>query len=131
MNRRKQYIVASLIIGILILAISAYGYIYKEHRNIAAEKAEFKMSAQKLNDALANENEAVKYIDQVIQTHGMITAIEQHSVIIEDKVQVNFVKNASNLPTVGNRITVKGRCVGYDDLLELVKIDQAIVVNNN
>ena len=30
----------------------------------------------------------------------------------------------------GISITIKGRCVGYDELLEMVKIDQAIIINN-
>ncbi|NAS10703.1 hypothetical protein [Poritiphilus flavus] len=129
--RRKQYIVLASSLFVFLLAISAYKYIYREHRDIGSEKADFSMSAVELKTVLAQEAIAPKYIDKVIKTHGMITAIEQQSAIIDNKVQVNFNGDVSGKLSLKNPIAIKGRCVGYDDLLELVKIDQAILVSPN
>ncbi len=131
MTRRKQYIVLASGLFVLFLAVSAYKYVYREHRDIGSEKVDFSMSAVELKAILAQESIASKYIDKVIQTYGKITAIEQQSAIIDDKVQVNFKGDVSNNLNLESAIAIKGRCVGYDDLLELVKIDQAVLVSPN
>ena len=32
---------------------------------------------------------------------------------------------------LNNDVTIKGRCIGYDDLLEELKMDQCIIIKNN
>lgn len=132
MKGKKPYILLSIAILLIILSILTYNYIYKEHRNIAAENVSFNVSASKLNSDLSTPDKALEYIDKVVQIHGSVTAVEQNAVVIDDKVQVNFIENVSdNNLSIQKKITIKGRCVGYDDLLELVKIDQATLIHDN
>ncbi len=131
MRGKKLYAVLAVVLVLLILAISMYNYIYKGHRDISTEQVAFTVSATKIHMDLSKEDKVAKYVDQVVQIEGKITAIEQNAVVIDDKVQINFSKEVSNDLTIARPITIKGRCVGYDDLLELVKIDQATVVHNN
>jgi len=131
MKGKKPYIVLSIVLLLIILAISAYNYMYKEHRNIATENVSFNVSASELNSDLSTPDKASEYIDKVVQVHGNVTAIEQNDVVIDDKVQVSFIEKVANSLSTQNQITIKGRCVGYDDLLELVKIDQATLIHEN
>jgi len=128
---RKKYSIAGfLALLFAIIGIVAYNYMYQDHRDIASEKFDFELKPSLLSIAMSNTNEAVNYVDRVIQTEGIITAIEQNSVILDDLVQVNFSADDLNALSIRKKVTIKGRCVGYDDLLELVKIDQATLVNN-
>lgn len=131
MKGKKLYIVMSITLLLIILSIATYNYMYKEHRNIATENVSFNVSASKLNSDLSAPDKASEYIDKVVQVHGSVTAVEQNGVVIDDKVQVSFIESVSNSLSIEKQITIKGRCVGYDDLLELVKIDQATIIDDN
>lgn len=129
MNRKKKFIVGITALILLITLIIGYNYMYQDHRDIASEKVAFALSPEALKKALSNEVSAKGYIDQVIQTQGIISAVEQNTIFIEEIAQVSFAQNFGAL-NEDEHITIKGRCVGYDDLLEVVKIDQAIIINN-
>lgn len=132
MKKKTLYIVLT---GLLVILVSAYAiksYMYKAHRNIATEVIDYEIQTTVLSEAMHDSKQALKYIDKVIQTSGVITTIEQNSVLIDDKVQVNFINNNTlNSLSVSDTVIIKGRCVGYDDLLELVKIDQATIINQS
>lgn len=130
MRGKKLTIVLTVVLVSLMLSISMYNYIYKGHRDIATEQVAFTVSATKMHMDLSKEDGVAKYVDQVAQIHGKITAIEQNAIVIDDKVQVSFITDAPNDLSIAGQITIKGRCVGYDDLLELVKVDQATLIYN-
>lgn len=131
MKAKKKYILLSIALLLIILSIATYNYMYQEHRNIATENVSFNVSASQLNSDLSAPDKALDYIDKVVQIHGIVTAVEQNAVVIDDKVQVSFIENVSKGISTQKQITIKGRCVGYDELLELVKIDQATLVDDN
>ena len=103
-----------------------------EHRNIANEKATITLSANEFyshfenDEALATTN----YLDKVVKTKGKITLVEDNAVVLNNQVQVNFNSKEALKLKKGELLTVKGRCVGYDELLEMVKVDQATVIKN-
>ena len=122
-----------ILVGILVIGAGSIVYNYtfnSKHRDIANEQATSTLSAQKLytdfqdNEALATTS----YLDKVIEIKGKITAIEEGELVLSNQIQVRF--NGAVMPKVANEgsITVKGRCVGYDELLEMVKIDQATII---
>ncbi|WP_420604065.1 OB-fold protein [Flagellimonas sp.] len=128
MISKRQLTVLTLMMLTLIILIMSYRYLNPEQRNIAEETARYEMQASELFNGFNNEKGKV-YIDQVVGTSGKVTDIDKNSVILDDKVQVNFINAQLSKVEKGKPISVKGRCIGYDDLLELVKIDQATITN--
>lgn len=102
-------------------------------RNILDEKASFVLNANELQHPFKNgeHRTAVSYIDEVAQVNGSVTAYEGNTLELDYKVQVNLVNNPDSTVQIGSVVSVKGRCVGYDDLLEVVKMDQAMLLDNN
>lgn len=131
MKVKKTYIAFTILLAILIGCIAIYKYMYQKPRDIAQEHVDFDISPQLLNENMSDPQKATNYIDKVVLIKGTITAIEQNSVIFDNAIQINF--NAENLNSfsIQDQIEIKGRCVGYDDLLELVKIDQATTIKKN
>lgn len=129
MKTKNKVIGLGILTLLLVLALSLYNYLYQEPRNIAKEEVAHQLDTQRLNDALRANHPSVTYVDKVIMTYGEITAVDLNTVVIDNSVQVSFQENMKDL-THGNTITIKGRCVGYDDLLEVVKIDQAVLIKN-
>jgi hypothetical protein len=105
---------------------------YKEHRNIATETADYTITVPDLQkEFLINDNVAYqKYQDKTIQIIGTISSTDDtnKTIIVDDKLLATFLDKLSEDLVVGKQITIKGRFLGYDDLVEEFKIDQATVV---
>ncbi len=127
---RKIIIVLLSVLG--VAAIGLYFYAYQSHRDISTEDAAYSMTLSELqsdfrsNDSLFN----AKYADKTIEIYGKITAIDlkNFSFMIDDKIAITFQESTQSTIKVLDLTYVKGRYVGYDDLLEEFKIDQAIIV---
>lgn len=129
--KKKLLIILTLFLVVIIIAGVVYNYTFNsKHRNIAQEEATISLSANELyshfksNESLATTN----YLDVVLQTQGKITSIEGSEMVLSNQIQVSF-EEVIPKTIIGNSITIKGRCVGYDELLEVVKIDQATIIN--
>ena len=127
--KKKLLIVVLLIVGVLV---SIYFYAYKYHRDIAASTTDYTFTLEQLkkefdaNDSLAT----LKYQDKVIEIKGKITAIEtdSKSVVVDEKMYATFDKSIPEIVKTNGVVKLKGRFLGYDDLLEEFKMDQTSVV---
>ncbi|NJM80870.1 MAG: hypothetical protein HC854_16930 [Flavobacterium sp.] len=121
-----------LLIIIIISGFLVYNYIYKSHRDISSEEASFTLTVETLaTDFKNNEVEAnAKYLDKTINVKGTITEIDtaSNAVIIDKNLFVGFQEKKLNDLKVGSSISIKGRFIGYDELLEEYKIDQATII---
>ena len=118
---------------VLVIAISVYCYLYKGHRNISSETADYVVTIPGLekeftaNDSLAN----LKYEDKTIELTATVTAfdLENKGVVLGEKVFATFKYPLSKEITLGKTLKIKGRFLGYDELLEEFKIDQTSLIN--
>ena len=121
-----------LVIVAIAVAVIVYFYAYKEHRDIASEKSDYTLTVAKLqteftkNDSLANS----KFQDKTIEISGLITQIdiESKGIVIDEKLSGTFKEKLPSDLIKGIKIKIKGRFIGYDDLLEEFKIDQITVI---
>jgi ribosomal protein L18E len=128
--KKKLLIAIPAIIAIGIFA--GYKFIYKEHRDISAEEAEFSLTTPTLkkefaeSDSLAN----AKYADKTIVVTGKVTAIDaaSHSITVDESLSATMKEKNTADATVGQPVKIKGRLVGYDDLLEELKMDQVSII---
>ncbi|MBC7607519.1 MAG: hypothetical protein H7199_11275 [Burkholderiales bacterium] len=123
--RKKVMIVLAFLI---VVGVGLYLYLFKNHRDISSESADYKLSVKELqqqfaeNDTLANK----KYADKTIEVYGKITDIDlpSHTVTIDEKLSAVFRDSVLDHLAVEKQTLIKGRFVGYDDLLEEFKMDQ-------
>lgn len=113
--------------------MGSYFYLYQDHRDVSATTAVNTFNSNQLLDVFQDsviENDK-EILDQVILITGVATSAFEYSVILDHKIFIEFDQknyNASNYVINKNQTyTIKGRCLGYDDLLEEVRIDQAIL----
>ncbi len=119
-----------IILILILLAFVAYKYIYQDHRDIQKEQAQFVVSSKAIaNEFIENSMEAEKkYLNKTIEISGVITEITENDITLNNNVFCQFSSKITTLFTTKDSITIKGRCIGYDDLLELVKIDQSTII---
>ncbi len=126
----KKKIMISLAV-LAVIGVGLYFYMYKGHRDIASEQVHFNVTVAQLQQQfLADPTKAnAQYADQTIAVSGLVTAVDEsnHLVVIDEKLSVAFKENHTLTPQ--QRVGVKGRFVGYDDLLEEFKMDQATIVD--
>lgn len=115
---------------LVLLAILAYNYIYKDHRDIEAEETVIKVSATSLKNDFTNNpiKSDEQYIDKTIEVYGLITEINSNNITLNNKVFCLFNGGVYNLTEEDIELNIKGRVIGYDDLLEQVKLDQCVIV---
>jgi len=118
------------ILAFIILAFAGYKYIYQDHRNIQKEQAEFVVSSKVItNEFSLNPIDAEKkYLNKTIEISGIITEITKKDITLNNAVFCQFTSIINSELNSKDTITIKGRFIGYDDLLELIKIDQSIII---
>lgn len=107
-----------------------YNYLYQDHRDIASETSVYKLTSKEIINEFALNPSAseAKYLNQTIEVSGIITEVNQKNIIIDQKIFCLLSKNTqTTLKT--NTIKIKGRFIGFDDLLEQIKLDQCIIIN--
>ncbi len=127
---KKKVLIVGLIL--VVVAFGAYKYVYKEHRDIASEEANYTTTVQDVfgsyaaNDSLAN----AKYLDKTVALRGKISEIDLTNKIItvDEKLSARFVDKLPENLKPQDSITLKGRLVGFDDLLEEIQMDQCTIV---
>jgi len=116
---------------LIIVVIGAYLYTYKDHRNIATEKGSYSITATDIFiEFQINENSAnAKYLDKTIEITGDLSNIdiETNSIIISDKLFATFIDQIPKELQVNSKIKIKGRFIGYDALMEELKMDQCVL----
>ena len=133
-QRRKITLTGVSILLVALLAFAANEYLFGGHRDIAEEKAALRIeTAALMQKVQASVSEEQALADSVIEISGGISEIEDgNTIILDGSVQV-ALDPERELPQLseGAMVVMKGRYVGYDDLLEMVKVDQAILLITN
>lgn len=119
-----------IILLLFIICIVAYNYIYQDHRDINSEISEFTLSSSTIanefkTDALATES---KYLNKTIEIKGTVTHIGDKTITLDQTVFCQF-DTSFNSVKINSKVTIKGRFIGYDELLDEVKLDQCTLIN--
>jgi len=127
--KKKGFI---LLVVLLVMAGAAafvyYGYLYKDARNVSSEEADFQMPAAKLlADYTANQQQADStYLNKTIEIKGTVTQITDSVLTVNGQVFCGFdIKPGKH--AINKTVTIKGRCIGFDELFGEVKLDQCTI----
>lgn len=129
MNKRLKW--GLIVLGVLA-AGAAGGYYYVMHagaRDVASEEAAFTLSSKQLTDAFATDaaKSTSLYLNKTIQVTGPVSSVKKKEVVLDGTIICNFT--VATTTTQGESITVKGRLLGYDDLLGEIKLDNCSLTN--
>lgn len=117
-------------IGFVIVLLGlflAYKYLYHKHRDISAETAAFSVSVnQLLKEFTEDEVKAnSKYLDKSIVVKGKVTNFDKanKTIVLDEKVFAILITSSDI--KLNTEVSVQGRLIGYDSLLEEIKLDQS------
>ena len=110
-------------------------FIYnKPHKDFNGAKADITLEAAKLYEHYQNNlsDANLKFLDKVLLVNGTVTELNSNLVIIGGNI-VCSLDSSYVLDTgikLDDKISVKGRCIGYDDLFGEVRIDHCFIMQN-
>ena len=114
---------------LIILVYIGYNYVYQDHRDIQQEQAEFTLSSQAIADEFIHNpsTSEKKYLNKTIEIFGVATELNKKDLTLDNKVFCQFENIIQQSLKIDSKLNIKGRIIGYDDLLEQIKMDQCII----
>ena len=126
---KKVKIIGVVFVVALVIGFSVFNYVfYGGARDLATEDAVFTVTSKNITaEFTANIPAATKkYSDKAIAISGIVTAIADSIVTIDNTIICNFKTPDTTLKNE-QAITIKGRLVGFDDLMGELKLDQCSI----
>lgn len=122
-------------IGIVSVVVLAFVFfsVYKivitsGKRNLETEKTEFTISTTEIiNELMTDASATTKYLNKAIEIKGVVTQIDNKQLFL-DRIIICSMKHSVSSENKGHIVTVKGRFIGYDDLMGELKLDECSII---
>ncbi len=129
--KKNKIVLIVVLLGIIGFGI--YSYLYKDHRDISSEVGSYSVTAISLFDEFKKDETQSnqKYLDKTIEIYGKISSVDLSTnvIVVDEKLVAVFKDKITSDSKPGTEIKIKGRFLGYDELLEEMKMDQCVIVN--
>jgi maltose-binding protein MalE len=129
---KKLKIFLIIIALIIVSGFAVYNYVmHGGERNLATEQTAFSVSSGAITAEFTSNLDASnkKYLEKPIAILGKVTAVNDMQVTIDNSI-ICELKTADATVQKDQKVTVKGRVVGYDDLMSELKLDQCFIIKN-
>ena len=121
--KRNNTIVIVLILGIGLW--TSYQYVFAKPLTMDKISAEYQGEAVDFKRLI--QTDFTQWHNKVIQITGTITGIQEEGILLNQDIYCQF--NDKLISAAKNAaITVKGRVIGFDELLEEIKLSQCIII---
>lgn len=116
----------------LIVGIGVIGYLYVMNggaRDLSTEETTFSVKATDISTEFVSNLEVSnkKYLEKPIEISGKVTEINDSIVTLDKTVLCHLAELNSELK-INSQATIKGRVVGYDDLLGELNLDKCLII---
>lgn len=126
---KKSKILIGLVLIIAIGGYFGYSYAYKPHTAITDMEVAFTGNASDFLEKIKENPESWTQGEKVVELIGEITAKDEKGISLNESIYFQLAEGTSTEALAeGQKIKIIGRIIGYDDLLEELKLDKAIIV---
>ena len=124
---KKSKVILSILVIIAISVFVIYKYTMRPPTKIEDRTVDFTGTSEQLLTKIQENVDA--WQDKVVIISGIATAKDANGVTLSENIYCQFKDGPTKIGLrLGiQKITVKGRVIGYDDLLEELKLDQCII----
>ena len=128
MNRKTKIVLASILGLGLVLFVAYKIMLTSGARDLESEKTAFAVSTKEIVNEFATDTSATtKYLNKAIEIKGVVTQIEDKQLIL-DGVVICAMKENVTTENKDKQVTIKGRFLGYDDLMGELKLDECSII---
>ena len=122
---KKVKISLGVIIALLIVGFISYRYVMKPPMLLEDREISFEGSNQEIFKKV--QEKPKEWQDKVVLITGTITSKDEKGFTLSNNIYCQLA-DKQDIDT-NEDIKVKGRIIGYDDLLEELKLDQCLILN--
>jgi DNA replicative helicase MCM subunit Mcm2 (Cdc46/Mcm family) len=121
-----------ILVVLLVISFGPYyiyqNVLYKDARDINNEKSLLTITAKNLEKEYTLDPKAgdKKYLNKTIEIEGTVSEVTDSSMTVDGTVFCKM-NGKANKDLMSKKINIKGRCIGFDDLFEIVKLDQCSI----
>lgn len=124
-SKRNKYLV--VVVAGLIAFFLLRMYVFRAPLQTVNASPEYKGTSKELSFLVTEDIDY--WANRYVQIKGVITETTKNGVILEDIMYCQFQKGLEiNDYQDDDSITLKGRVVGFDELLMEIKINQCIII---
>ena len=132
-NKKTTWSFLRIFIPLLVTSIAVVYFTYnKPHRDFNKSPSQFTVESKKLISFYKNNLKEAnsKYLDKIILITGVITDFEKNIIILDNGIvcTLDSSQKIDDQIYTGSEISIKGRCIGYDDLFEEVRVDHSFII---
>lgn len=126
-KKNKVKLLIAVVIVIVLGVFIGYKIMYKPHKTLTDFDVKFSGLAENFTKKV--KHDAAVWQNVVVELTGTITAKDAKGITLNNTIYCQF-ENVTLLPKVkeGETLKIKGRMMGYDDLLEELKLDKTIIL---
>ena len=123
---KKNKFIITIFLVFSVISFTIYTYAMRPPTAIENKKIDFSGSSDELLLKIIDHTE--EWQDKIVVVSGEVTTIDDKGIMLSSKIYCQ-VKQVTDLQKINpsNNISIKGRIIGYDDLLEELKLDQCII----
>ena len=129
---KKIKIILLMFVAIILIGFLSYNYVmHGGARNLENEETNFTVSSSSITSEFTTNIESAnkKYLEKAVAIKGKITSSNRNEIILDENIICSFKKPDSSIKN-GQVVTLKGRVIGYDDLIGELKLDQCFIIKN-
>lgn len=126
--KRNRVLFGIIVIVLLAMALwASYQYVFSAPETTKQITETFKGEAKEFS-YLVTEN-STQWTGKVIQLTGTVTEINDAGILLNETIYCQF-ENEAHIQhiTKNQRLVIKGKFVGFDELLMEIKLNQCIII---
>ena len=132
--KKKKIIILISLLSFIAVSTTIYFIWNKPHKNYFNAPVDISIEGTKLNEYYQNDltDANLKFLDKILLVSGPITKLNSNLVIIGGNIVCSLDSSHVLDPSIKlyDEISVRGRCIGYDDLFGEVRIDHCFIMQN-
>ncbi|OIQ18106.1 MAG: hypothetical protein BM557_07775 [Flavobacterium sp. MedPE-SWcel] len=122
---KKNKVVLVILFIAIISGLYIYKTAYKPHKTIDQREVKFSGTTKSFSEKV--KQDVAVWQDVVVELEGKVTAIDDKGFMLDSNVYCQLETSTINIKK-DQVLKVKGRMIGYDDLLEELKLDQIKII---
>ena len=123
---KKNKLILTFLFVLGMIGFAFYTLAIESPTSIENRKVDFTGSADELLLKITDHTE--EWQDKIVVVSGEVSSSDDKGIMLSRKIYCQL-KQVTDLQKINpsNNISLKGRIIGYDDLLEELKLDQCII----
>ena len=123
---KKNKLIITFLLVFSVIGFAIYTYAMQPPTAIENKKIDFSGASDELLLNILDDTKA--WQDKIVVVSGEVTNIDDKGIMLSSKIYCQL-KQLTDLQKINpsSNISIKGRIIGYDDLLEELKLDQCII----